>query len=163
MDTNSCRQGGDKRGTTWEKDTYRKQSKITWMECEASTEKAYLTMYLKVKYGKSVTREALPIAVMKPTEYYISFPKTQKSILCPVNRSVGREVIHTNLRLQFLHHHVQYTIIILEEVTLTHPQCELCDIFFLRRYINNMHQNTKSCATGVESKRQNHVVEYIRR
>ena len=75
MDTNSCRQGGDKRGTTWEKDTYRKQSKITWMECEASTEKAYLTMYLKVNYGKSVTREVLPIAVMKPTEYYTSPPK----------------------------------------------------------------------------------------
>ena len=63
------------------------------------------------------------------------------------------------MRFHFLHIHVQDTVIILEEVNLTHPWClilEPCKV------LNGRHATTSQCDKGVKRKRRRLAAEEIR-
>ena len=61
--------------------------------------------------------------------YLVSFPRTVGVIACPFPGFGGREINRTNLRIHFIHCHVQYTLVILEEGNCPHPWCLDCDMF----------------------------------
>ena len=65
--------------------------------------------------------------------------------------------------VQFLNHHVQDTILILEGVTFPHPWCELFEVFVIRKFLNITYQITKSCDKGAEDKLWFYVVEAFQR
>ena len=55
------------------------------------------------------------------------------------------ETSRSNLRIHFLHVHLWETIVILEEVKLTHPYFPDCDIFFPWKVQNLQHPTTSLC------------------
>ena len=58
--------------------------------------------------------------------------------------------------------HVQYTIIILEEGNLTHPQCPRCDMLVMWKALNGQHNTIAQCDKGSENKRRQLEAEEIR-
>ena len=58
------------------------------------------------------------------------------------------------MRIHFLHHHVQDTVIIVEEGNLLHPRCPLCDMLVLWAALNIRYPYTTQCTNG--EKRQWH-------
>ena len=82
------------------------------------------------------------------------FPATRGPRTCPVEGCRGRVVTRAAMRVQFLHRHVRYTIIIMEEGNLPHPRCPRCDMMVPWRDKNEWHVNTAHCAKGAERKRR---------
>ena len=50
-----------------------------------------------------------------------SLPRSAGYVGFPVEGFKERMTTHTNLRIYFVHHHVQDTIVIMEEENLLHP------------------------------------------
>ena len=57
------------------------------------------------------------------------------------------------MQVHFLYRHVLYTLVIMEEGKLPHPQCPHCDMLVPRRALNYGHPATSHCARGAERKR----------
>ena len=68
------------------------------------------------------------------------------SVGCSVEGCRGKAKRRTNLRIHFMHHHVQDTIVILEEVNYPHPHCLACDMFVTRVSLNQCQLRTFLCA-----------------
>ena len=64
------------------------------------------------------------------------------------------------MRVHFLHGHVLYTVVILEEVNLPHPRCPRCGMLVPQRTLNRRHPATAQCARGLERKRRRLVDAY---
>ena len=47
--------------------------------------------------------------------------------------------MRTNLQIHFIHRHVQYTVVILEEGNSPHPLCPACDMFVPWSALNLCH------------------------
>ena len=60
--------------------------------------------------------------------YRMAFPDKGGPRSCPVEGCPGRAAMRTAMRVHFLHRHVWYTVVILEEVNLPHPWCPRCKI-----------------------------------
>ena len=58
------------------------------------------------------------------------------------------------MRVHFLHRHVLYTLVILEEGNLSQPRLPRCDMLVSRRALNGRHPATAYCARGAEQKRR---------
>ena len=58
------------------------------------------------------------------------------------------------MRVQFVHRHVQDTVVMLEEGNLPHPRCPRCDMQVPRKALNGLHLGTAQCAKGAERKRR---------
>ena len=56
------------------------------------------------------------------------------------------------MRVHFVHRHVHYTVVILEEGNLPIPRCPRCDLQVPRRALNGRHLGTNKCRTGAERK-----------
>ena len=52
----------------------------------------------------------------------------------------------------FLHGHIRYTVIILEEGKKTHPRCPQCDMLVPWRVLNGQHLTTSQWDKGAERK-----------
>ena len=52
------------------------------------------------------------------------------------------------MRVHLLHWHGRYTVIILEDGNLPHPQCPLCNILVPWKALNGRHIATAQCAKG---------------
>ena len=59
-----------------------------------------------------------------------------------------------NLCIRFVHHHVQYTIVIMEEVNCLQPRCPACDMSVPWAEMNNRCPTTMICAWWGNRKRQ---------
>ena len=55
--------------------------------------------------------------------------------------------------VHFLHRHVWYTVIILEEGNLPQPQCPQCDILVPQKDLNGRNVTTTQCDKGAERKK----------
>ena len=58
------------------------------------------------------------------------------------------------MRVNFLHRHVQDTVVVLEEGNLPHPRCPRCDLQVPRKALNGSHLGTAQCMKGAERKRR---------
>ena len=54
-----------------------------------------------------------PLAKPYPTLYRVSFSRSSGSIICLVEGCKVREIMRTNLSINFVHHHVRDKIVIL--------------------------------------------------
>ena len=54
------------------------------------------------------------------------------------------------MRVHFLHRHVRFTVVILEEGNLPHPRCPRYDMLFPWRVLNRRHLSTTQCSRGAE-------------
>ena len=71
--------------------------------------------------------------------YRLSFLQGDLNITCLVGGCPGRETIRITLRVHFMHHNVQNTVVILEEGTHPLPHYTKCDIFVTCRALSRKH------------------------
>ena len=57
----------------------------------------------------------------KPRTYMMAFLTNTGPRHCPVEGCSGQAATQTDMRVHFWHQHVQYTVVILEEVKQPHP------------------------------------------
>ena len=67
-------------------------------------------------------------------------------VKCPVEGCGGRESTGTNLRTHFVHLHVWYKIVIMEEGNPPHPRCPARNMFVTWLTMKNIHPTTALCA-----------------
>ena len=60
----------------------------------------------------------------------------------------------TNLRIHFVHRHVLYMVVIMEEGNRLHHCCQSCNMFLPWAALNRHHPATDLCAWGGDRKRQ---------
>ena len=89
-----------------------------------------------------------PMPLTAPREYRVAFPRTATDIDCPVEGCPWRATILTNLRLQFMHRHVEDILVVLIEGPGTHHQCGQCDMFIPRGVMVAGHLSTKTYKRG---------------
>ena len=65
---------------------------------------------------------------------------------CLVKGCRGRAATWMEMQVPFLHDHVRYTVIILEEVNLIHPQCPWCNMMVPCKELNKWHITTAQCS-----------------
>ena len=58
------------------------------------------------------------------------------------------------MRVHFVHRHVQYTVVMMEEGNFPHPLCSRCDMQVPRKALNGRHLGTAQYAKGAERKRR---------
>ena len=58
------------------------------------------------------------------------------------------------MQVHFVHWHVLYTVVMLEEGNFPHPRCPRCDMQVPRRALNWRHPGIAQCAKGAERKRR---------
>ena len=78
----------------------------------------------------------------EPRTYNMDYPTVGGPRNCHVKGCWGRAETRTSMRVHFFHRHVQDTVIILEEVNLTHPRCPWCEILVPWRALNRQHLTT---------------------
>ena len=76
-----------------------------------------------------------------PAEYRVSFPKSEKTIECPVVGCRGRATNPANLRVHFAHRHPYDTVVMLEEGSFPYPKCDLCDMQVPWHALNRRHRD----------------------
>ena len=74
--------------------------------------------------------------------YRVLYPKAEGLVEFPAEGFRGRANFFTNLWIHFVHRHVQYMVVILEEGKLLHPCFPYFDIFVPWDAIGSHHPNT---------------------
>ena len=87
-------------------------------------------------------------------KYKMSFPTQGGPQRCPVEGCPGALSTRTAMRVHFVHRHVQYTVVIMEEGNLPHPRFPLGDLQVPRKALNGHHLGTAQCKKGAERKRR---------
>ena len=83
----------------------------------------------------------------EPRTYKMTFPTAGGGPRnFPVERCRGRVETRTTMQVHFLNRHVRYTVIMLGEGNLPHPQCPWCNILVPRRVLNGRHLTPAQCA-----------------
>ena len=73
--------------------------------------------------------EPPPPYLIEPPTYSISFHLVARDVACLVVDCPGRVKSRASLRVHVVHHHVRYTIVVLEEGNNILTQCPHCDMF----------------------------------
>ena len=60
--------------------------------------------------------------------------------------------IRKKFRFNFMHRHMKYTVVILEDINQTYPHCARCENVVLWESLNFQHPNTFLCIKGEEGK-----------
>ena len=63
---------------------------------------------------------------------------------------LGRATSWSALRIHFMHHHMCYMLVVLDEGSHLLLCCPKCDIFFTWRELNRYHQATAMCTRLAE-------------
>ena len=84
--------------------------------------------------------------------YILAFPAKALPRPCPVEGCSGQASTRTATGVHFCHRHERDTVVILEEVNLSHPRCPLCDILVPWKDMNGTHRRTSQCYRGAERK-----------
>jgi len=142
----------------------RQRRRVECSECGKSLAASSLSTHLLTQHGKAPRNIAArnDSAGRQPAEYRVSFPKTLRCLICPVEGCGGSARSHEGLRRHFMHRHVRDTLVILQEGSHPLPRCELCDMFVGSYAIGRGHQNTDLCHRGAAAKRRRHALEDIR-
>ena len=90
--------------------------------------------------------------------YRVSFPMAAGSIGCQVGGCKGQAMTHINLRIHFMHRHVQDTLVILEERNCPHPHCLACDMLVPWSELNH-HQPAMSLCIQVKNRKRRRLLE----
>ena len=70
------------------------------------------------------------------------------SINCLVKGCPGRETIHTNLQLHYIHRHLEDTIVVLNKGPFPHSLCNQCNILLTQKIMLARHLGTKILKRG---------------
>ena len=81
-----------------------------------------------------------------PQTFKMDFPTAGVPRNCPVKGCQGQAATRMEMQVPFLHDHVRYTVIILEEVNLIHPQCPRCNMMVPCKELNKWHITTAQCS-----------------
>ena len=98
------------------------------MECEVDLAEGYLQNHHKTQngagwgsYGGAHTHTHIHTHPKEAHHYLFSFSKTLYMIFCLVEGCQVWATIWNNLQVHFVHRHMSYTLVILEEVIRPHP------------------------------------------
>ena len=80
--------------------------------------------------------------------YSMAFPAMEVPRTFPVEGCSGWVSTRTEMRVHFCHRHIRDTVVILEEVNLSHPRLPLCDILVPWWDLNGKHRRTSQCKQG---------------
>ena len=75
------------------------------------------------------------------------------SIDCPVEGFPGRATSLTNICMNFMHRHMEETIVVLKEGPAPHLHCEKCGMFIPQEAMSDGHLGTAMRKMGTEKKR----------
>ena len=87
----------------------------------------------------------------EPRTYRISFLRAAHDIACPVGGFLRRTTIRSALQVHFMHHHVQYMLVVLEDGNHPLPRCPKWNIFVPLRALNGKHQATMILKETIEA------------
>jgi len=142
----------------------RQRRRVECPECGKSMAEGSLPQHSLSQHGiVSFPPAAAGVPQPPPENYRISFPKTAKRRVCPVDDCGYFAPSHVAMRTHFAHRHPTDGIVILEEGTTPLPRCELCDMFVGHFAIGKGHQRTAMCKKLADAKRRRHALEDVRR
>ena len=125
------------------------------MECGEEMVFGLMAGHMKTQHGRATEEiwswAASPLGE-EPRTYRKAFPTNGGPQSFPVEGCPGQAVTRMLMRVNFLHRHVQDTVVILEEINLPHPRCPLCDMLLPWRDINGCHLATAQCTREAERK-----------
>ena len=81
-----------------------------------------------------------------------SFPRAAGSVGCSVEGCKGQATTRTTPQIHFVHHHMQYKIVIMEEGNLPHNRCPAWDMIIPWADLNRCQSNTTLFMQGAERK-----------
>ena len=84
----------------------------------------------------------------------MSFPTKGGPRQCPVEGCPGDLATRTEMRVHFVHRHVQETVVMLEEGNPPHTRCPRCDMQIPSKALNGRHLGTAQCKKWAEQKRR---------
>ena len=102
--------------------------------------------------GPDVAPNETPPILEEPNKYLVYLLRGSGNLACPVEGFKGWEEIRTVIWVHFVHHHVQYTEVILEEGNQPHLSCLRYDMLLLWASLNGRCLNTVLCSKGAERK-----------
>ena len=117
----------------------------------------YLSSNMMTQHGWAAGRRrqwSTPAAGIGLQIYRMSFSAKGGLRKYPVAGCPGRVATRTSMRVHFVHRHVLYTVVILEEGNSPHPRCARCDVLVPQQALNRRHPGTAQCKNGAERKRQ---------
>ena len=136
--------------------TERQREQVECAECGEKLAVGSMSFHLLTQHGKAAgqRRQWTPHKETRAQTYRISFPTKGGPRRCPVEGCPGTLATRTAMRVQFLHRHVQDTVVMLDEGKFPHPRCARCDMQVPRKALNGRHLGTMKCAKGAERKRR---------
>ena len=108
-----------------------------------------LAEHHQVHNGPSMGNQWLATSTHPETRLYsVSFHRVAGTVECPVEGCGGLVSTRTNISIHFVHHHVQETIVIIEEGNLPHPHCPKCDMLVPWAEMKHRHHTNTLCMWG---------------
>ena len=118
---------------------------VICMECGVDLPSTSLVAHMETQHVIlvcSVATTTLGMIHAPLVEYRSVLLRKSPSIFCLVEGCPGRATNSPNLRIHFMHRHVEDTILILSEVAIPHPRCDQYDIFIPREALATGHLGT---------------------
>ena len=124
--------------------------------CGAELEVTSTASHIHTQHDRSVwtMNSTPPLTPPTSKEYRLAFSRISTSTKCPVEGCLKRANSRPNLRLNFMHRHVDDKINILDKDTDPYPQCEQCDMFVPWETLTAGHLRTKIFRSRVDKKRR---------
>jgi hypothetical protein len=141
----------------------RKHRRVECAECGTDLAAGSLAHHMMRSRHGTVLQSVYDAVGPVPSSYRVSFPKTMRQRLCPVEGCSGRALSGDLLRRHFVHRHPEDTLCILEEGLEPLPECELCRMHVTPNAFRTGHQASLLCKRGVARVRQWEAIEVTRR
>ena len=128
----------------------RQQEQVECVECGEFLAIRSMSIHMMTRHEKAVGRRRLwnPQTEGGARTYRMSFPKKGGPRRCHVEGCPGARAKMTAMRVNFVHQHVQDTVVMLEEGNLPQLRCHQCDMKVPRKALNGRHLETAQCAKG---------------
>ena len=126
---------------------------VIWKKWGADLEAVSLDSHMEMQHGRTGHAVATTAPELLPdplSETQVDFPRMAPQIDCPVKGCPGRATNWPKIDMYFMHWHMEDTIFILNEGTISHPQCGQYNILILREPLEAGQFSTKICKRGAE-------------
>jgi hypothetical protein len=143
----------------------RQRQRVTCPHCGKALAAGSLAHHVRTQHGLLPEADAGRIDApgRQPAEYRMSFPRTTRKALCPVDGCPGNATTHANLRRHFMYRHPKDTLVVLEEGLVPLPRCELCGMHVTPATLSSSHRQMTLCREGADRARQRSALEDARR
>ena len=144
----------------------RRRRRVECPECGKSMKASSLLGHRRNVHGLATDSSAADdmIAGYHDSQHYRqSFPKYLDSVACPVEGCAGSAKTPFALRKHFAYRHPHATLVIPEEGSAPHPQCERCGMHVPVQRLNRGHQQTQMCRQMSEVRAQRRAREASRK